>query len=193
MSLHKITVILFYVRSMREYDGEVSAVSLNLIPDRVENSIYDLNLEGLYRQGVRLLLADLDNTIARYRQPEPDEALRSWLEAVRQQGMTLFVLSNGRRPARSKRFCESLGVPYISHAGKPHSRNFLAAFQQTGMRPEEAVMLGDQIFTDVWGGHNAGIRAILIRPIALDSLPRKLRYGIETPFRALCQIRGARI
>lgn len=54
-------------------------------------------------------------------------------------------------------------------------------------------MLGDQIFTDIWGAHNAGIRAVYIRPIARDSLFRKLRYGFEAPFRGLCRLRGARI
>ncbi len=168
-------------------------MSLNLIPDRVENSIYDLDLPALYRGGIRLLLADLDNTVARYHQPEPDEALRRWLEAAQAAGLTVFVLSNGRRPARSKRFCESWGVPYLSHAGKPHRRSFDLVFAQTGIAPEQSVILGDQIFTDVWGGHNAGIRSILIRPIALDSAFRVLRYGVEAPFRGLCKLRGDRI
>ena len=30
---------------------------------------------------------------------------------------------------------------------------------------EETILMGDQVFTDVWGAHNAGIRAILVPPI----------------------------
>lgn len=164
-----------------------------LIPDKIVNSIYDLDLEELSEKGVRLILADLDNTLARYHEWDPSDRLRTWKQEVEERGMILFVLSNGRKPRRSKRFCEGF-VPFISHASKPHARNFHKAMELNGCKPEETIMLGDQIFTDIWGGHNAGIRAsIYVRAIALDSIFRKIRYGIEAPFRGLCRLRGDRI
>lgn len=167
-------------------------MSLNLVPDRIVGSIYELEPEELYEKGIRLILADLDNTLARYRQPEPDEAVREWVRRMEERGITVFVLSNGRRPQRSRRFCEGF-VPYLSHASKPHSRNFFVAMERCGATPEQTIIIGDQIFTDVWGGHNAGIRAsVYVRAIALDTIFRVLRYGIETPFRLACLLRGER-
>lgn len=171
---------------------ERSTVSLNLVPDKIINSIYELDGTELYRKGVRLLLADLDNTIARYAQPDPDEALRLWVRGMEEAGVTVFVLSNGRRPARARRFCEGF-VPYISHASKPWPKNFRKAMDLNGATPEQTIIIGDQIFTDVWGGHNAHIRAcIYVRAIALDTVPRLLRYCIEAPFRIACLLRGPR-
>lgn len=164
-----------------------------LIPDKIVKSIYELDLDELYAKGVRLILADLDNTIARYGEKDPSEELKAWAKQVQEKGIILYVLSNGRKPARSKRFCEDF-LPYISHASKPWPRNFRTAMERCGCKPEETVIIGDQIFTDCWGGHNAGIRAsIYVRAIALDSIPRKLRYGIEAPFRLACRLRGERI
>ena len=34
-----------------------------------------------------------------------------------------------------------------------------------GVKPENAAMLGDQVFTDVLAGKNAGLRTILVKPI----------------------------
>lgn len=168
-------------------------MSFPLIPDKIVSSIYELDLDDLYAKGIRLILADLDNTIARYKQSEPDEALRSWKDEVEERGMILFVLSNGRKPWRSRRFCAGF-VDYISHASKPQPHSFHNAMKQCGCKPEETIMLGDQIFTDIWGAHNAHIRAgIYVRAIALDSVFRKIRYGIEAPFRLLCRIRGETI
>lgn len=168
-------------------------MSFPLIPDKIVDSIYDLDLNDLYAQGVRLILADLDNTLARYKQVEPDGALRQWKLDVEAAGITLFVLSNGRRPFRSRRFCNGF-VDYISHASKPWPKNFHKAMERCGCAPEETVMIGDQIFTDIWGSHNAHIRAgIYVRAIALDTAFRKLRYAIEAPFRLLCRLRGDRI
>ena len=164
-----------------------------LIPDRIENNFTQIVPEGLTEKGIRLVLADLDNTLTRYRQPNPDESVKTWRDQLRREGITLFVVSNGRQPHRAKRFCDDLEVPHISHAGKPHRAAFLEAMERCGCGPEETVMLGDQIFTDIWGAHNAGIRAIYIRPIARDNLFRKVRYGIEAPFRGLCRLRGDRI
>lgn len=163
------------------------------IPDRIEPDFAALEPDWLAGHGIRLVLADLDNTLTRYGQPDPDEALLRWRDELWRAGITLFVVSNGRRPQRAQRFCTGLEVPYISHAGKPHKAAFLAAMEQCGCGPEETVMLGDQIFTDVWGAHNAGIRAIYIRAIALDTIWRRLRYGIEAPFRGLYRLRGDRI
>ena len=56
----------------------------SLIPDRVYQSIYDIDPTALRQAGVTLLLADLDNTLAKYGQPEPDQALPFCHEVMRE-------------------------------------------------------------------------------------------------------------
>lgn len=162
-------------------------MTLPLIPDWRASSIYDLTPEVLGALGKRLVLADLDNTLARYRQPEPEEALFAWKHSLNQAGITVFILSNGRKPHRSRRFAAAFQVDYISHAGKPRDRGFQMALKRTGCTADEAVMVGDQIFTDIWGANLAGITSVLLSPIALDTVFRRIRYGVETPFRRACR------
>lgn len=157
-----------------------------LVPDAVIASVYELTPEQLVGLGVTLVLADLDNTLARYREKEPSPALRLWKEQLEAAGITVFIVSNGRKPNRSRRFAQALGTAFISHAGKPRRRAFRQALEQTGRRAGEALMVGDQIFTDIWGAHNAGITAVLTQPVAIDNLFRRLRYWVETPFRVCC-------
>lgn len=97
------------------------------IPDRIENSFAQIQPEQLKAKGIRLVLADLDNTLTRYQQPDPDDQVKHWRDRLWDAGITLFVVSNGRRPQRAKRFCTELEVPHISHAGKPHRAAFLEA------------------------------------------------------------------
>ena len=159
---------------------------LPLIPDYRVDSVYDLTPERLHRSGKTLVLADLDNTLARYRQKEPDQALMDWKAQLNQAGITVFILSNGRKPFRSRHFAQAFQVDFISHAGKPRPRGFRAALEQTGATAEETIMIGDQIFTDIWGANRAGITSVLCRPVALDTVFRRIRYAVETPFRAAC-------
>ena len=166
---------------------------LGWIPDQVEDGFARLEPKALAERGVRVVLADMDNTLTRYGQPEPDDSVLRWRDDLQREGISLFVVSNSRRPHRARRFCEALAVPWIGRAGKPHRASFLLALERSGCQAEEAVMIGDQIFTDVWGAHNAGIRAIYLRPIALDTIWRRLRYWIEAPMRGLCRLRGGHI
>lgn len=155
------------------------------LPDGEYRSIYDIDGAALAASGIRLLLADLDNTLVPYSVPEPTDSVRAWAAGLEQCGIRLFVLSNNRSGRRAKYFCSALGVPYISHAGKPRKKNFLRAMKQMGAEPAQTVMVGDQFFTDGLGGKCAGVSVILVQPIDMRSNPfRALRYLLEWPFRA---------
>ena len=150
------------------------------------HDIYELTGEALERRGFRLLLADLDNTLAPYGVPLPDEKLRAWRDDLASHGVTLFILSNNRKEHRPRIFAEALDVPYIGHAGKPKTPSFYRAMEQTGVTREQTAIVGDQVFTDVLGGNLAGVSAILVEPIRLSGNPgRYLRYAMEVPFRLL--------
>ena len=166
-------------------------LGLSLLADRVFRSIYDIEPRELARSGIRLLLADLDNTLAAYGVPEPDEAVRAWERELREAGVTLFILSNNRKPDRARRYARSLGIPFIGHAGKPRAGSFRRAMEEMGVTQRETAIVGDQIFTDILGGKNAGVTTLLVEPIRLSGNPgRYLRYAAEWPFRRLAQRRG---
>ena len=166
-------------------------MAFSLLPHRVYPSVCDIDPADLARAGITLVLADLDNTLAKYGQAEPDRPVRAWRDALAQAGIALFLLSNSRKPGRAGRFAQALDIPYLGRAGKPGRRGFLAAMAQMGAGPAHTAMVGDQIFTDILGARRAGITALLVEPIELAGNPgRYLRYAIETPFRLLGRRRG---
>lgn len=161
-------------------------MSLSPIPRGVYPSVTDISPQALAEKGVRLVLADLDNTLVPYGVPLPDERLKAWRDDLAAHGVTLFVLSNNRHESRPRIFAEGLGVPYIGHAGKPKTPSFVKAMERMGVTREQTAIVGDQVFTDVLGGNRAGVAAILVEPIRLAGNPgRYLRYAVEVPFRLL--------
>ncbi len=160
-------------------------------PHGFYESVLDIRPEDLTRQGITLLLADLDNTLVPYKVPEPTQTLKQWKEELAAGGVELFLLSNSRKPGRPKRFADALGIDFVGHAGKPKRGGFRTAMERTGRTPEQTAIVGDQIFTDILGGRRAGITALLVRPIRLAGNPgRYIRYWVETPFRLVAQRRG---
>lgn len=161
-------------------------MSLSPIPRGVYPSIAHISPQALADRGIKLVLADLDNTLVPYKVTQPPPELIAWKEALRASGIELFLLSNSRKPGRAKAFAEQLGIPYQGHSGKPKKAGYLKAMERMGVAPEETVMVGDQIFTDTLGANNAGVTPLLIRPIRLAGNPgRYIRYAVETPFRLL--------
>ncbi|WP_243093236.1 YqeG family HAD IIIA-type phosphatase [Pseudoflavonifractor sp. AF19-9AC] len=156
------------------------------IPRGVYPSVTSLRAKDLADRGIRLVLADLDNTLVPYKVTQPPQAIVDWKEELEAAGIQLFLLSNSRKPGRAKNFAEKLGIPYQGHSGKPKKAGYLRAMERMGCTPKETVMVGDQIFTDTLGANNAGVTPLLVEPIRLAGNPaRYVRYAIETPFRLL--------
>ncbi|MEG0036100.1 MAG: YqeG family HAD IIIA-type phosphatase [Oscillospiraceae bacterium] len=152
------------------------------IPDIALKTIYDLKPALLAEMDISLLFMDLDNTIATYSSKRPSVKLRNWTDSLKKAGIEPFILSNNRwrRPGI---FANSLSIEHISAAGKPKTEKLLRVLSAKGIAPENAAIIGDQIFADVLCGLRAGITTISVRPVSLKNPLYFLRYGIESPFR----------
>ena len=158
-------------------------MGFSLIPSLHCDSIYTIDIEHLKERGIRLLLLDLDNTLIPYGVKQPDERLCAWARQLEAQGITPFVLSNSRKPTRVQEFAKALAVPFVRRAGKPQRKGFLEALRRMDCTPSQACMVGDQIFTDILGANRSDIFSILVTPIRQDTIFRKIRFCLETPFR----------
>jgi len=94
-------------------------------------------------------------------------------EALRSDGIKVGVLSNTIWPREWHRgFFERDGVLHLIDGDvytseipwtKPDQRAFGAAMESVGATdPARCVYVGDRLFDDVWGAHNAGMKAIHI-------------------------------
>ena len=156
------------------------------IPRGVYPSVTSLDPQALAAKGIRLVLADLDNTLVPYKEPLPSAEIAAWKEALAAAGIQLFLLSNSRRPGRVQRFAQTLDLAYQGRSGQPKKAGYLRAMERMGCTPQQTVMVGDQIFTDTLGANGAGVVPLLVEPIRLAGNPgRYLRYAVETPFRLL--------
>lgn len=136
-----------------------------LFPDEYGMSFRDIDFDSLYQQGIRALILDIDNTMLPYYIPDPDEELRKLIFGLKNKGLRAYIVSNGRKE-RVERFNRTLGLPYICHASKPSSRGFEAALAELKCTPEQVAVIGDQIFTDVWGGNRMCMYTIMVQKVA---------------------------
>lgn len=136
-----------------------------LLPDQMVNTVYDIDLKDLTSQGVRGIITDLDNTLVGARTPMATPELIAWLDKVKADGFKVVILSNNNS-GRVGRFADPLGIPFVPAARKPANKAFHKALGLLGLEPNQTVVVGDQMLTDVLGGRRMGLRTILVTPIA---------------------------
>lgn len=135
-----------------------------LFPDDYIDSVYGVDFKKLYDEGFRLLLFDVDNTLVPHGAPADERAIALFSE-IKEIGFKFYFLSNNKE-GRVKSFCEAVsGDGYIFKCNKPSPRAYLRAIALTGINKEEAFFFGDQIFTDIMGAKNAGIRHAMVKPV----------------------------
>lgn len=136
-----------------------------LIPRLHVNSIYTIDLQDLWNKGYRGIITDLDNTLVGAKSPLATPELIDWLKVVAQLGFQVVIVSNNRHTRVSK-FAEPLSLPFIYRAKKPTSASFRKALQMMKLPPQQTVVIGDQMLTDVLGGNRMGLYTILVTPIS---------------------------
>jgi HAD superfamily phosphatase (TIGR01668 family) len=129
-------------------------------------TIYEIPLDELWLNGVRGIITDLDNTLVGAKEPLATPELIGWLELVKQKGFKVVIVSNNAE-LRVRNFAEPLQIPFIHRAKKPSNAAFHKALQWMELSAVQAVVVGDQMLTDVLGGNRMGLHTILVLPIEL--------------------------
>ncbi len=134
-------------------------------PNKILSSITQVDIDDLIARSIRGVILDLDNTLVEWKHEEVQEAVMQWIENVKSRGLQLCILSNSLRGHRVFRLAEKIGVTAIGQAKKPLQSGFHRAMKALGTTPENTVIIGDQMFTDILGGNRLGIHTIMVHPI----------------------------
>lgn len=136
-------------------------------PTWMLEAIYHLTPEQLKKENIKAVLADLDNTLIAWNNPDGTQELIEWIEVMKNAGIPVIILSNNSA-SRVERVAQILDLEYVSRAIKPTTIGFKKAEDKLNLPKENILMVGDQIITDIWGANLAGIQTVLVKPI-IDS------------------------
>lgn len=137
-------------------------------------SVYKVDFEKLYSKGYRVILFDIDNTLVEHDAAADKKAIKLFKE-LSKLGFKTALISNNREP-RVKSFAQAVGADdYQFKASKPSPYAYGYQIETFGYKPSEALFFGDQVFTDVWGANLAGVRSVLVCPIAKWKEPLQIK------------------
>ncbi|MCL5104164.1 MAG: YqeG family HAD IIIA-type phosphatase [Armatimonadetes bacterium] len=134
-------------------------------PDMCAGSVGEIDVAALKLAGYEALMLDLDNTLLPWQSSEVPESSKNWIEQAKGLGMKLCIVSNTHNPRRLAKIAGELNIAFLPRALKPRAYGFEKAGKMLGCPLERAVVVGDQILTDILGGNLAGMHTILVRPM----------------------------
>ena len=132
-----------------------------LYPYEYAENVFAIDYNKLYKKGYRGIIFDIDNTLVHHGEdstPEIDELFQS----IYNIGLKTILLSDNSEE-RVKRFLRNIDSLYICDAKKPSVTNCLKAVEMMNIKKEEALVIGDQIFRDIYGANKSGIDSILVK------------------------------
>ena len=160
------------------------------IPFAHAQSIYEVPVDFYQKNGVSLLLVDLDNTLDSYRRHEPTEQAINILAEIKKTGVEPVIVSNNRGK-RVSTYASDLGISCISSTRKPFSGKIKKFLKEKNVLPEETMLVGDQMLTDVLAARGAHIRMVLTEKIVKeDQWTTHINRLLDRPIRKHLRKKG---
>ncbi len=145
-----------------------------LNPERYFSRISHIDIErDLLNLGLTHVLLDIDNTILTRDTHEVPRDVAAWMACARTAGVEFCLVSNNWH-ASVHDLAASLELPIVGKACKPLPHGFFLGMRKLGATRKDAVMVGDQMTTDVLGAHLAGLPAYMLQPLVKQDLPHTL-------------------
>ncbi len=137
-------------------------------PSVLYDSAFNIDFQKYYDLGFRTILFDTDNTLVGHDAPSDDRAVQ-FFKYLRDIGFSTCIVSNNTAE-RVKPFADDVGTVYEFLCAKPKTDGYFRAMERLNVSKSETMMVGDQLFTDIWGANRAGIFSVFTVPIGKDPI-----------------------
>lgn len=131
--------------------------------------ISKIDVDKLYNDGFRVVLCDLDNTLAPHFSKHPIKITIEFIKKINSKGMRIFIFSNNRKKRmipfieKLTKFCIVNG--YMWNSKKPLVRKTKKFIKQNKIEIDETIIIGDQFITDIFIANRFKARSILVTPL----------------------------
>jgi len=151
-----------------------------LKPKVYVDSICNIDLKRLKKvKNIKGIIVDLDNTLVAWGKKEVSQRIIDWVKEAKRLEFKLCIVSN-TNSKRVAEFEKIFNIPYHSKYFKPFSIAFNNGLKILDTKKSETIVIGDQIFTDIWGGNILKLLTILVVPIVKkDSMGTFLHRNFE--------------
>lgn len=136
-------------------------------PTMYKKNIYEINYTKLKEQGIKVLIFDLDNTLALIDEKMCPAKSKDLIQKLKKD-FKIYIISNNDAE-RIAPYAKELKIEGVAKARKPLTKG-LKQIAKKGHKKSEMVMIGDQLVTDILSGNLFGIETIFVDPLGEKDL-----------------------
>ena len=150
-------------------------------PSQISFNVSYANYQFTSTIGKDYAIIDLDGTLCSKGEYEVKQTIKEVLAMARKLGQLkdICVLSNLVYPnqARKERLINVASQINAHHVAaywphlKPRPEAFLEALKHMGAKPDNTIVIGDQLLTDIYGGNLLGMYTILVPTLSNSDHP----------------------
>ena len=129
-------------------------------PDFIFESVASLTEEFYLKNKIEAVIFDIDDTLCPHGAKTPSELCEKTVAAAKNAGVKVCFISNNKEER------DFFFTPIKRNAKKPSKKGYKELLKEINVLPENALAVGDQLFTDMLGAKSAGIRFTLVKPIS---------------------------
>lgn len=137
-----------------------------LVADLQLPSVLSLSSNDIISLGIKVLVLDFDGVLAAHAEPVPRADVANWLLKFQQEfaPRQIFILSN--KPTVERQAYFSSKFPNIKFVAakrkKPYPDGLLQIVQESGVQPEEVLLVDDRLTTGILAVILSGVRGCWI-------------------------------
>ena len=152
-------------------------------PDCFVDSVLEISPKTLRQKNIKSIFIDIDDTLTGHGSPIIDEKITDWINLITSNGIKIILVSNNFKN-RVEKFAKKISLPFVYFSCKPLPLGFFWALRKARVKKNEAVVVGDQLFTDILGANLFGMKSILVEPRSKSkTISLKIKRFIELPIR----------
>ena len=133
-------------------------------PDMEVKNVFELDEKFFSDYNIKGVIFDIDNTLVTHDTHTPTEEILDYFKALEEKDIRIAIVSNNHAQ-RVEKFCRDLGYPFIARAWKPFKKNLREIQNRLELKEEEMCLVGDQIFTDIYGANRMGYFSVLVTAV----------------------------
>ncbi|MCL2135984.1 MAG: YqeG family HAD IIIA-type phosphatase [Coriobacteriia bacterium] len=150
-----------------------------LLPDRYLTSVLQIKADWLRAKNVKAMLLDIDNTLASRVTLAAGAEILDWVNEMKSEGFLMHLVTNNWHHAVFETAAH-LDLPIVYKSMKPLPFNFVRAMKRLGVSRREALIVGDQVMTDILGAKILKMQSVLVLPLTdSDRTHTKLLRNVE--------------
>ena len=152
---------------------------MRIKPDYTFDDIYSVDFEQLKKDGINVLLFDLDSTVMPSKSAKFPKEVLELFEKLKKD-FKLAIVSNNKNEIYINSARSQVDFEVVANAKKPDKTVILDCIKRFSETPSKTAMIGDRPLTDILAGKFAGTKTVLV-----DSITRKTEAKIVRFVRAL--------